>query len=1044
MLPLPLSTLFQPEVTGLNRLVSRAPLSPVFSAALNNTSSRRTLDGTWRFQLVETPDAAPADWISAATTQNGWRDIQVPGVWTRQNTWDKPIYTNVRMPFVSPTEPGAVPQQNPTGLYRTTFSVPPKWDGMDIVLHIGGFETCALVWCNEQFVGMGKDSRLPSEFDITQHVQAGDNSLAIMVIKWSDASWIEDQDHWRHGGLHRSVFVEARAKTRIDDLAVVADYEPDTGAGLLTITAHVAGRSAGWSVQAQLENAAGSIVAEIAAVAVEQFPAGQGLLREMQYSYGCAGPKPVLSARLPSVSPWSAEQPRRYKLTTTLLNPDGDIAESHETWIGFRRVDVRDRRLLINGRPMIIHGVNRHDHHPVNGKTPSLEDMRDDLVCMKQHNINAVRTAHYPNDNRLLDLADELGLYVVSEANIECHARAKAVSHDPRYQLAFVDRVHRMILRDRNHPCIIGWSLGNESGHGPAHDAAAALARHLDPTRFVQYEGAVMDRFVSFWGDATATSQQQPGKSERATTDIVCPMYPPIELIVNWARWAERTQLDDRPLIMCEFSHAMGNSNGSLSDYIDAFHAEPALAGGFIWEWRDHGLAETAANGKPYWAYGGHFGEVQHDGNFCCDGLVGSDGKPHPALNEYKWAARPVVAELAGNGSIKLTNRQVFSGTKELICNWSLLADGIAQETGCLHIDLALGATQFIDVPCEKITADGKEYHLTLSWHLARETGWTKHGHCVAWDQLTLQSPEILRVPDTFQDIPDTYPLMTDSISIGNATLHISSTGDINGIDVNNIRLVSSHITACFWRAPVDNDGVKTTESFGMPNRRLDWMALGLNGLQLLQTQSHISGSGLEKQLHISRIWASANGETSVHRTRIHAVNNQLQFDEEITVPEAWADLPRVGVRFEVSGAYDRLDWHGLGPDESYPDRYKAQTVGRWHSSVMDQYHPYALPQETGAHQQTRSFSLTNARGEGLEIIFLQPLSFSARFQHDNNLDAARTLADLITSDTIEVHIDVGMRGVGTGACGPDVLPAYRLQPGVYRFSWQLRATSEA
>ncbi len=1027
MLPVPLEMLFQPELTGLGRLPARAPLIP-----LNATGGnwRAPLDGEWQFQLVGSPLAAPDGWKDGDVGAT-WRSITVPGVWTMQEVGDPPIYCNFQMPFADPHEPGGVPDKNPTGLYRRCFSVDPAWAGRAIILHIGGFESLALVWCNGHFVGMGKDSRLPSEFDLTPYLVADGNQLAIMVVKWSDATWIEDQDHWRHGGLHRSVYLEARGVIRIEDLIVVADYNADTVVGTLNLRAQVKGHSVGHTVRARLDG-----VSDLGVADVQQFAHDAALMQQLAQSYTYPGHEAELSCCVADPKPWSAEAPNRYQLITELVDPQGNVVEMHESWIGFRRVEVRDRRLLINGKPIIVLGVNRHDHHPVNGKTPSLADMRADLVAMKQHNINAVRTAHYPNDHRLLDLADELGLYVIDEANVECHVRWKAVANDVRYQTAIIDRVQRMILRDRNHPCIIGWSLGNEAGHGPAHDAAAALARRVDPTRFVHYEGAVADRFMTFWGDPSAAAQQPPSHSERTATDLVCPMYPPIDFIVNWARWAEATQLDDRPLIMCEYSHAMGNSNGSISDYVDAFYAEPALGGGFVWEWRDHGLAQTDAQGRFYWAYGGHFGEARHDGNFCCDGLVGPDGAPHPGLREYMWAARPVTAEWRGGNKVRFTNRRVFTSTNDLAAAWSLQKDGVTVERGVLDCVLGAGGSVDVSVPIDAQIDTCAELHLTVAWSLKTDTDWATAGHVVAWDQMTLTAPQVVEAPSVFPPIASGGDVTGNRIVSGKLSINFDDQGRIKGIAHNGTMLITGDVTACFWRAPTDNDGVQTLEESVMPSRLKEWRALGLDRLEMGSPRVRIHGD----TMLIAREWQAGDGPKAVHRSRWTLREGSARIDEEIMVPEAWSDLPRVGLRFEVPAGFENFSWFGLGPDESYPDRHKAQTVGRWQSTVEDQYHSFAFPQEHGAHHQTRSFMLRDRAGQGLAISLPQMASVSARHHHDVDLTHATTLADLVRRDSIEVHIDVAMRGLGTGACGPDVLPRYQIMPAHHRFSWILTA----
>jgi beta-galactosidase len=1049
MLPLSLDMLFQPDLTALGRLPARAPLTPLAREGDENCPWRKSLDGVWRFQLIETPLSAPVDWTTQDTQTMGWRDITVPGVWTMQNTGDAPIYCNVLMPFADPHEPGSVPEQNPTGLYRTYFSVDADWVGTDgehpapvgrdVILHIGGFETTALVWCNGQFVGMAKDSRLPSEFDVTAQIIPGDNQIAIMVIKWSDASWIEDQDHWRHGGLHRSVHIEARAKTRIDDLILIADYDPVTHTGALNLRAQVHGPSEGYSVKARLDDAAGRVIADMAATDVLQFPHDGGLMLQLTTSYAYPGHEAELNCTVDAANPWSAESPYLYHLVCELIDAEGRSVETLESHIGFRRIEVRDRRLLVNGKPIVIIGVNRHDHHPENGKTPSLEDMRADLVLMKQHNINAVRTAHYPNDHRLLDMADTLGLYVIDEANVECHARCKAVSNDPRYQKTIMERVHRMILRDRNHPSIIGWSLGNESGHGPAHDGAASLARRLDPTRFIHYEGAVSDRFISFWGDPTSRALNPPPPSERIATDLVCPMYPPLNFIINWARWAEETKLDDRPLIMCEFSHAMGNSNGSISDYVDAFYAEPALGGGFVWEWRDHGLAQYDSAGRFFWAYGGHFGEKRHDGNFCCDGLIGPDGTPHPGLQEYMWAARPITAAQTHKGRILLTNRRIFSASDDLSLLWSLQKDGETIEQGALNIVLKPGASEEIDMPYSAQISEDAAYHLTLHWVRIADCDWAKAGHIVGWDQLALTQPKPIAPP---LPIPAIAPIdalkgpFDKLFRAGDLAVTLDHRGLVAGVTRGGQTIIEGDISACVWRAPTDNDGVQTLEESVMPSLWREWLALGLDQLEMTEQRTIIRDNILIMQ----RTWQAPNGAEMAHMSRWTFMADHVQIDEDIHIPDAWKDIPRVGICFQVAAGFETLHWHGLGPDESYADRYKAQTLGHWQSSVDAQYHPFAYPQEHGHHHDTRSFSLSDGAGPGLKIGLPGRSGFSARHHFDADLTRATTLADLVRRDSIEVHIDAAMRGMGTGACGPDVLPPYRVGPGIYRFTWVLRS----
>lgn len=1040
MLPLPLTQILQPTLTALGRLTARGNLiaypdeAALMAAA---TPWRMSLDGVWRFQLVPRPEDAAADWTSRDTTSAPWRDIQVPGVWTRQGVGDLPHYANWQMPFDC-AKPPSVPSDNPTGLYRAVFQLSDDWSERQTILHLGGFESLALVWCNGGFIGMAKDSRLPSEFDLTPSLVPGNNQLAIMVLRWCDATWIEDQDHWNHAGLHRSVFLESRGGTHVRDLIVDTDFDPASRTGSAAVAVEVSGASAGWRARARLEGPDGEVCATAPETAIEHFDTSAPTGAQWAQSYAFHAYAARFDLQVPDAMAWSAELPSRYRLITELCDADGAVREVHETWIGFTRIETTGRRLSVNGEPIVLIGVNRHDHHPENGKTCSAADIRAELLTMKRHNINAIRTAHYPNDPVILDLADELGFYVIDEANVECHARWSEVAHHPDYQAAIVERTTRMIARDRNHPCVISWSLGNEAGHGPAHDAAAAAARHLDPTRFVHYEGAVSLRLSFPFGRSPETTQQAPDAKELAATDVVCPMYPPIDHIVDWARWAERTERDDRPLILCEFSHAMGNSNGSLAAYVDAFFNEPALAGGFVWDWRDQGLAETDADGNFYWAYGGHYDDEPNDANFNINGLVGPDGAPHPALREYKWAARPVVAHLDADGTISVENRRSFQDTSDLDLHYELLRDGMSVESGVMSPVIAPGQRQQLAPFLSAATSTDAEWHLTLSWRVREASAWAEAGHCVAWDQLVLASRSI---EDTqFSDPRGTLSQPHDALTLQHDELFLEFDQDglIGGMSAGCEEVVLTHVTPCVWRAPTDNDGGKPGARPLFQNRTAEWVGYGLNTLRpgAFSAEAWSTLSGLIKRFE--RVWHGTDDQQLNHRTLVHFPDDKIVFHETLIIPEAWKDLPRVGVRFEVAAEYDQLEWFGLGPDESYPDRKGAQTVGIWQSSIADQYHPYVRPQEYGAHEETRWFRLRKADGEGIQITLPRPLSFTARPHHDVDLNEAETLAELKRGATTEVHIDAAVRGLGTAACGPDALAPYLVRPGTYQFRWEL------
>ncbi|MEM9938732.1 MAG: glycoside hydrolase family 2 TIM barrel-domain containing protein [Pseudomonadota bacterium] len=1046
-MPLPLSVLLQSTLTEINRLrmcTSQQAFPGVEQAVSGAPSTwRLSLDGAWQFQLIDSPETAPEGWIDTGFQGEDWRAIDVPGVWTRQETGDLPHYANWLMPFEGERPPN-VPDRNPTGLYRKGFKVPIGWDGRDTQLHIGGFESVVLVWCNGVFVGMGKDSRLPSVFDLTPHLNAGENTLALMVIRWSDATWIEDQDHWNHGGLHRSVFLESRAPVHVADLQVAADYDLQTGAGRADLTVSVAGDSEGHSVRARLLDGAGNQVSHDQTVPVAQFDTSGHAMEQLTIAHGFFGYEARLNFAVPDAAPWSAEAPNHYQLITELLDASGKTVEAHMTWIGFRKVEITDRRLKLNGKPIKIIGVNRHDHHPENGKTVSPEEMRAELLTMKQHNINAIRTAHYPNDPALLDLCDELGLYVIDEANVECHGRYHDVSRHPDYQQAIVERTVRMVARDRNHPCIIGWSTGNESGHAPAHDAAAAMARRMDPTRFVQYEGACTPRFGQMFRWDNTLANAAPERSELTATDVVCPMYAPIDFCISWARWAEATKLDHRPMILCEYSHAMGNSNGSLAEYVDAFYSEPALGGGFVWDWRDQGLAETDKDGRYYWAYGGHFGDEPNDGAFCINGLTGPDGAPHPALREYKWAARPISARLTENGYLQLTNRRVFRDISDLVCSWTLQLAGRPTQSGTLNVKLAPGQTQTLALPTNVPAGHHGEAHLLIEWRLKQAADWAEAGHLVGWDQLELAALEAAEdvKPGRFPDLP-----APPAITRGPFHIMLGQDRQIESVHVSGEPIIEGDLTASVWRPPTDNDGGKPGHRTYSPTKCADWVALGLNALQRTSCDTRFGTNGDADILGIRRTWQGSDNQALQHETIWALTDQKAIIREQIILPDNWLDLPRIGVRFHIPQTLTQLAWYGLGPDESYPDRCSAQTVGHWASSVADQYHPYVRPQEYGAHEGARHIELRGEAGQGVRLSFPKPLSFTARPHHTRDLDEAETLAELAALNaersTYEFHLDVAQRGLGTAVCGPDALSAYRIGPGPFEFVWTIQALDQ-
>ncbi len=684
-----------PEIQASNRLPMRSPLLPWPEAesarlmAVAGPAGRDltlnpwhlNLDGQWQFSLAANPASRPAGFFLPGFDTSSWGCLEVPGTWTLQG-YDKPHYTNALMPYAN-VPPSAPATHNPTGLYRMQFDLPPDWEGRRTVLHVGAAESFLEVWCNGAKLGFGKDSRLPQEFDLSPWLKSGQNLLAFSVIRYSDSSYIEDQDQWWFGGIYRSVYLYSTNRAWLADLDLRPEVAVDLTSGRLDCTVRLGfafdpGQERCLPKTGLPDYAAGTVGLQgDYSVRISLFAPGESqplasttVLVDGRYRQsGWLGRG---SIEVPKVQVWSGEDPRLYTVVATLLAPTESEPsvelESAACRIGFRRVEVKDRQLLINNRPVMIRGVNRHEHDQRTGKTLALADMIKDIELMRQHHINAVRNSHYPNDERWYELCDEYGIYLMDEADIECHGYYDHFTRDSRWLLAFMDRVKRMALRTKNHASVIIWSLGNESGYGPNHDALAAWLRSFDPGRPVHYEGAARPEF----GQPPYTLESL--KGGRAASDIVSTMYPPIDILESWATTSD----DDRPFIMCEYSHAMGNSNGSLADYWAVIERHHGLQGGFIWDWVDQALVAKNGRGEEYWAYGGDFGDSPSDLDFVCNGLVFADRRPKPVLAECAKLFQPLLltSRHPASGKITVTSRYDFVASPDLELRWSLISDG--------------------------------------------------------------------------------------------------------------------------------------------------------------------------------------------------------------------------------------------------------------------------------------------------------------------------------------------------------------------------------
>ncbi|MET8682972.1 glycoside hydrolase family 2 TIM barrel-domain containing protein [Streptomyces sp. NPDC004732] len=906
-----------------------------------------SLNGPWRFRLSPTADTEDDTFAADGYDGGAWHEIAVPGHWVLQGH-GAPQYTNTHYPF--PLDPPRVPTENPTGDHLRTFDLPADWprDGA-AVLRFDGVESCARVWLNGTELGDFKGSRLPHEFAVGELLRPGGNVLAVRVHQWSAGSYLEDQDQWWLPGIFRDVTLLHRPEGCARDFFVHAAYDHRTGTGTLRVESDVQGRVT--VAELGIDVATGEEVA----VAVE---------------------------------PWTAETPRLYD--ATLATP----GERVPLRVGFRTVAVEDGTIKVNGRPLLFRGVNRHEFHPATGRALDVETMRADVLLMKRHNINAVRTSHYPPHPAFLGLCDELGLWVVDECDLETHGfgavgwRANPVDDD-RWTPALLDRAARMVERDKNHPSVVLWSLGNECGTGRGLAAMADWIRARDDSRLLHYEG---DRSC-------------------ADTDVYSRMYADHAEVERIGRGEDEGPEKRRrlPFLLCEYAHAMGNGPGGLSEYQQLFETYDRLQGGFVWEWIDHGIAHPAYE----YAYGGDFGEELHDGNFVCDGLVFPDRTPSPGLVEYKKVIEPVRIEGDGpSGTVTITNLHDFADLSHLLFTWSYEKDGTTVAEGVLAVpQVGPGERTEVRLPPPPRRDPDAETQWTVRASLAEDTAWAAKGHVVAWAQLPVEYGMILPVPGGATPVADADGRR---ITLGPASFD-ARTGALlalHGREITGLRLD-------VWRAPTDNDN-------GMPWRpepsvAARWRALGLHRMQHRVDAVEPTDEGLTVRTRV----APAASDLAL-RTEYHWASNgsRLLLRMSVTPEGDWTvPLPRLGIRFGLPGAAGRVRWFGGGPGEAYPDTAAASLIGVWESDVDALQTPYVRPQENGARAAVRW-----AEVGGLRVESDGAPAFTARRWTTEQLDAARHRTDLTPGDTVWVNLDIDRHGIGTQSCGPGVLPQYELR----------------
>lgn len=933
-----------------------AGLAPPRATADSDAASL-SLDGLWRFGYHPTAAGSGDGFEDPDLDDTGWAQIPVPAHW-QLHGYGSPGYTNVAYPF--PVDPPYVPDDNPTGEYRRTFHLPPDWPGGDAVLRFDGVDSCYRVWLNGTELGHAKGSRLPAEFEVGHLLRTGRNVVALRVHQWSAGSYLEDQDMWWLSGIFRGVTLVARPANGIPDFFVHADYDHETSSGTVRVDVAVPARLT---------------IPELGLVDV---PANE-------------------PHRIKTVEPWSAESPRLYRGT---LATDGERVSIR---FGFRTVTFGDGQIRVNGKAVLFRGVNRHEWHPEHGRAVPRETMLADVLLMKQHNINAVRTSHYPPHPAFLELCDEYGLWVIDECDLETHGFVFVgwrgnPSDDPAWRDAMLDRMRRTVERDKNHPSVIMWSLGNESGTGRNLAAMADWAHQRDPGRPVHYEG-----------DWNCTY-----------TDVYSRMYLPHEDMDAVGRYAEPVPDDasadehrrSLPFIQCEYAHAMGNGPGGLTEYQDMFERYPRCQGGFVWEWIDHGIPRTTPDGRPYYAYGGDFGEPLHDGHFITDGLVFPDRTPSPGLVELATVIAPVRIEPdPADGTVAVRNGYDFADTSHLAFDWQLAREGEPVAAGVLDVPVvAAGETAWVALPAEAVKGDGGETWLTVRATLADATTWGDAGHEITFGQALVDEA----VPTPV--VPTARTSTTAGLRLGPA--EFDGRGRLvalGGIAVDGPRLD-------LWRAPTDNDEGHRDKPVAD-----DWRRIGLHRLQHRVVSIDDRGDRLVVTTHVSPA-ATDIGYLAVFEWTADGDRLRLDLDAQ-PVGNWYGVLPRIGVRMAVPRDLGRVTWFGTGPGESYPDSRRAARVGRYSLTVDDWQTPYVFPQENGHRTDVRWATLTGPDGTGLRIEGDPSFGLTARRWTSEALTEATHRSDLVAGDRIWLNLDVAQQGLGSASCGPGVLPQYRLLP---------------
>ncbi|WP_167607130.1 glycoside hydrolase family 2 TIM barrel-domain containing protein [Maribellus sediminis] len=1022
-----------PLVTSINRDAPRttAYSFPSEKEALTynrNRSRMLLLNGEWDFHFAINPGEAPVDFYLSRVS--GWDKIEVPSCWEMKG-YDKPIYKSAVYPF-RPVNPPWVPRDyNPVGSYQITFSVPANWENMNITLHFGGVRSAYKVWVNGKFLGYAEDSALPSEFNVTPYLKDGENILSVQVIRWSDASYLEDQDHWRMSGIYRDVMLLAEPKLRIADFHVQTKLDKNYKDATLSIRPRMENLTGdtvkGYVLKAQLydENEV-AVLSEPLKIDVQKV-LDESYPRLDNVKFG------LLETTVKNPKKWSDETPNLYKLLLTLEDKDGNIQEVKTARIGFRSIEFSktNSKLLINGKETYLYGVNRHDHDPIKGKTLSREDIENDVKQIKQFNFNCIRTAHYPNDPYFYDLCDKYGILVMDEANLETHGLGGKLSNDPMWTHAHMERMTRMGYRDKNHPSVIIWSLGNEAGRGPNHAAMAGWTHDFDITRPIHYEPAQGNPHVEGYKDLSHLPNvgRLGNPIDEFYVDMVSRFYPTIPYITELLAQPG----DNRPVIFVEYAHSMGNSTGNMKDFWDLFRSTPRLIGGCIWDYKDQGLLKTDALGNEFYAYGGDFGETLHDGNFCINGIAAADRRPKAAMYECKRVYQPVWCELVSGTTIKVENRHAVLSLDEYDIVLTVLENGFEIDKISLpDMDLAAGEGTTIDLSAylPEVKA-GNEYLATIHFLLKNDKTWADKGFEVASNQFAL----------TGLAQPGEKTKKDADLRLTGDEEHIQVMGDDfevvfskkDGALVSYLNKRQEQIFAPllphFSRPLTDND-----ERGWKPQKKLKvWYEAQPVMIEMETSKPQSDEVKITSTYRIVDGLAKVIVDYTVRGSGVIKIDYKLQADK--TLP----NIPKIGMTMGIKNDYRDITWYGRGPLENYLDRRWGFDAGVYILPIDQFNEPYIMPQETGNHTDVRWMYLADPENDGLLVVADSLLNMNAWPWTEDEINKAKHTNELSESGFITLNIDLIQMGIGGNSSWSDdaqPMEKYQVPAGNYSYSF--------